>query len=126
MPSLSHTTIGTRWRGASGDVATVEREEAGIVYGKWDSGVLWSEFVTWLPKLYVEVDGGPNEGIVMHHQRQRVRLVVHKGGFHVIASLRGADGSGLQTDPPWIGFAPVVLWKARRYARRHGLELIER
>jgi hypothetical protein len=51
---------GTRWRGASGDVATVEHQDhRGLVWGKWDSGILWHEHADMLPKLYVEVDGGP-------------------------------------------------------------------
>lgn len=61
LPSPS-TLIGTRWRGASGGVATVEGVlPNGVVYGKWNSGILWSEHESMLPKLYVEVDGGPTE-----------------------------------------------------------------
>lgn len=55
--------IGSRWRGASGGVATVERVDHVLVYGKWDSGILWAEHIGCLPKLYVEVDGGPGEEV---------------------------------------------------------------
>lgn len=57
----SSPLIGSRWRGASGGVWTVERIEGKLAYGRWDTGVLWCEFAHMLPKLYVEVDGGSIE-----------------------------------------------------------------
>jgi hypothetical protein len=56
-PRQSRSLEGTRWRGASGGVFTVEGVlPNGVAYGKWDSGNLWSEHASMLSELYVEVE----------------------------------------------------------------------
>jgi hypothetical protein len=70
---MSDAYVGTSWRGASGDVATVERVECGIAYGRWRSGILWSEHVDLLDKLYARapaipadvVDGGDSVSLTV-------------------------------------------------------------
>lgn len=56
---MSRAYEGTSWRGASGDVATVETVVEGIAYGWWESGNPWQEHVDMLDKLYTRAPAIP-------------------------------------------------------------------